>query len=52
VIAAKPEGLNDDNPENRRMKYWLAGACPGKVAAGFPKKDMRQNKNRGRAPIR
>jgi len=42
----------NDNPENRSMKYWLAGECPGKVAAGFPKKDMRQNKKRGRTPIR
>ena len=44
--------LINDNPENRSMKYWLAGACPGKVAAGFPKKGMRQNKKRGRTPIR
>ena len=42
--ASVDASMINDNPENRSMKYWLAGECPGKVAAGFPKKDMRQNK--------
>jgi hypothetical protein len=28
-----------------------AGACPGKVGTGFPKKDMRQRKKVERIPI-
>jgi len=44
--ASVDASMINDNPENRARR------CPGKVAAGFPKKDMRQNKKRGRTPIR